>query len=78
MYKVLFENHKKIRLYFVIFIYTVVFIITGMLQMIVGRLIGVHNGLEHMMFNHWWQYVCEGLFYSLCHAGIYHWFKNND
>lgn len=54
----------------------IVFIATGMIQMVLGRLIGVHNGLDHMVFTYWWQYVLEGLFYSLCHSGIYFYFKN--
>lgn len=74
--KTLIEKLKALRLYFVMHRLWFVFIATGMLQMIIGRLLGVHNGLDHMIFNHWWQYVCEGLFYSLCHAGIYHWVKN--
>jgi hypothetical protein len=52
-----------------------VFIATGMIQMLLGRWIGVHNGLDHMVFTYWWQYVLEGLFYSLFHSGMYHYLK---
>jgi hypothetical protein len=69
---------KSLSLYFSLYRLWFIFIFTGMLQMILGRWAGVHNGLEHMVFNYWWQYALEGLFYSLCHAGIYHWFKNGS
>ena len=74
--KTLIEKLKALHLYFVMRRLWFVFIATGMLQMIIGRWLGVHNGLDHMIFNHWWQYAGEGLFYSLYHAGIYNWFKN--
>lgn len=54
----------------------IIFICAGMLQMLIGRIIGVHNGLDHMIFNYWWEYSLEGLFYSLFHAGIYYFIKN--
>jgi len=55
-----------------------IFILTGFLQMIIGHAIEVHNGLSHMMFNFWWQYGLESLFYSACHVGLYFWFKNKS
>jgi hypothetical protein len=54
------------------YIKTLLFITTGMIQMLLVRWLGVHDGLEHMVFNYWWEYVVEGLFYSLTHLIIYH------
>jgi hypothetical protein len=56
---------------------TTLFIISGLLQMILARYFNLHEGLEHMIFTHWWQYAIESFFYSLCHAGLYFYFKNN-
>lgn len=55
-----------------------IFAITGSAQMIIGRTIGVHDGLEHMLFSSCWKYAFEALFYSLAHAGIYFWIKNTQ
>lgn len=55
---------------------TLIFITTGMLQMLIGRWLGVHDGLPQMEFNYWWEYAIEGLIYSIGHAGIYYWFNN--
>ena len=67
---------KAFAIYVVMHRLWFVFIATGMIQMALGRWIGVHNGLEHMVFTYWWQYVLEGLFYSLCHSGMHHYLKN--
>jgi hypothetical protein len=56
----------------------IIFFITGMTQMGLARLLGAHNGLDHMIFHHWWEYLLEGLFYSLFHAGVYQYLKNNE
>lgn len=55
-----------------------IFIITGAAQMGLGRLIGVHDGLEHMVFTHWWEYAIEGLLYSICHYSIYKYVTNKN
>ena len=52
-----------------------ILIITGMTQMIIARLLGLHNGLDHMIFNYWWEYILEGLFYSFAHGLFYYWLK---
>jgi hypothetical protein len=67
---------KAFAIYVVMHRLWFVFIVTGMIQMVLGRWIGVHNGLDHMVFSYWWQYALEGLFYSLCHSGMYYYFKN--
>lgn len=50
----------------------------GMLQMTIARVIGVHDGLEHMVFTHWWEYALEGLFYSFFWWLIVSWLKQQQ
>lgn len=54
----------------------IIFLSIGMLQMILCRWLGVHDGLKHMIFTHWYQYFLEGIFYSFFYAGVYQWLKN--
>ena len=54
-----------------------IFLVIGVLQMGLGHWIGVHDGLDHMVYTSWMEYAFEALFYSGCWSGIYYYMKNN-